>query len=52
MEYTTSIQIQTPIFLACNNCELWFPAESNHCCTKKIDSTIYSHMIYVTEILQ
>lgn len=45
MEYITSVQIQIPTFVSCNNCDLWFPVEYNHCCANKIDKIIYNHSI-------
>ncbi len=43
MQYMTSIQIQTPTFVLCNNCELWFPVESLHFCTKERRIDVISH---------
>lgn len=45
MEYDVSIRIQTPIFILCNSCGLWFSAESGHCCTKNIDTIVYGYNI-------
>lgn len=45
MEYIISIQIQTPTFVSCNNCDLWLPVEYLHCCTKSIDPILYNHNI-------
>ena len=45
MEYRTTIQIETPIFVPCNRCKLWLPVESEHSCTGIIDTTINNRHI-------
>ncbi len=32
MQYISSVQIQIPTFVSCNNCKLWFPVDSDHYC--------------------
>lgn len=45
MEYIASVQIQTPTFVSCKNCKLWFSVEYGHCCSWNIDTIIYDHDI-------
>jgi hypothetical protein len=39
MEYMTSVQIQIPAFVSCNNCHLWFPVEYVHYCANNTNVT-------------
>lgn len=45
MEYRTTVSMQMPTFISCNNCGLWFPIDSSHYCIQNKDITVYNiHM--------